>query len=64
MIGSLIEAYLFGRVEEDEVNDYDLTLIDDSSAQGGDKENCSVGEEQFKHVQGCCHRDGIDVVIG
>jgi hypothetical protein len=38
-------------------------LIDDSCAQGGDKRKCSVGEDDFKHVQGCCHRDGIDVVI-
>ena len=36
---------LFGSMEEDEECDYDHTLIDDSSAQGGDKENCSVGED-------------------
>ena len=45
MVGSLIEAHLFGSMEEDEECDYDHTLIDDSSAQGGDKENCSVGED-------------------
>ena len=44
MIGSLVEAQLFESMEEDEECDYDHTLIDDSSAQGGDKENCSVGE--------------------
>ena len=32
-------------MEEDEACDYDHTLIDDYSAQGGDKENCSVGED-------------------
>ena len=32
-------------MEEDEECDYDHTLIDDSSAQGGDKENCSDGED-------------------
>ena len=32
-------------MEEDEEYDYNHTLIDDSSAQDGDKENCSVGED-------------------
>ena len=41
----LIEAHLDGSMEEDEGCDHDHTLIDESSAQGGDKENCSVGEE-------------------
>ena len=54
------QAYLFGRMKEDEKCDYDHKLIDDSSAQGGDKDNYSVGE--FKHVQGCCHRDRIDAI--
>ncbi len=45
MVGSLIEAHLFGSMEEDEECDYDHTLIDDSSAQGGDKEDCNVGED-------------------
>ena len=45
MVGSLIEAHLFGSMEEDEGCDYDHTLIDDSSAQGGDKETSSVGED-------------------
>ena len=31
-------------MNEDDGWKYDDTLIDDSSAQGGDKENCSVGE--------------------
>ena len=43
MVRSLIEAHLFGSMEDEEC-DYDHTLIDDSSAWGGDKENCSVGE--------------------
>jgi hypothetical protein len=47
-------------MKEDEKCDYDHKLIDDSSAQGGDKDNYSVGE--FKHVQGCCHRDRIDAI--
>ena len=41
MVGSLIEAHLFGGMEEDEECDYDRTLIDYSSAQGGDKSNIS-----------------------
>ena len=32
-------------MKEDERCDYDHILIDDSSAQGGDKENYSVGED-------------------
>ena len=36
----------FGSMEEDEECDYDPTLIDDSSAQGGDKENRSVGGDK------------------
>ena len=42
---ALIEAHLDGSMKEDEECDYDHTLINDSSAQGGDKENCSVGED-------------------
>ena len=41
MVGSLIEAHIFGNMEEDEGCDYDHTLIDSSSAQG----NYSVGED-------------------
>ena len=50
---SLIKDHLFGSMNEDEECDYDHTLIDDSSAQGGDKENCSVGEDNsnmYKNV--------------
>ena len=32
MIGSLIEAHLFGSIKEDEECGYDHTWIDDSSA--------------------------------
>ena len=39
----LIEAHLFGSMEEDECN-YDHTFIDDLSTQGGEKENCCVQE--------------------
>ena len=45
MVGSLIEARLLGSMREDEECDYDDTLNDDSSARGGDKENCIVGED-------------------
>jgi hypothetical protein len=34
MVGSLIEAHLFGSMKEDELRDYDHTRIDNSSAQG------------------------------
>jgi hypothetical protein len=37
MVGLLIEAHLFKSVEENEECAYDHTLIDGSSAQGGDK---------------------------
>ena len=42
MIGPLIEAHLFGSMEDEEC-DYDHTLIDDSSAQG--KEKWIIGED-------------------
>ena len=47
MVGlfALIDDHLFGNMEEDEECDHNHTLIDDSSAQGGDKENCNVGED-------------------
>ena len=37
MVGSLIEVHLFWSMKEDEECDYDHTLIDDSSAQDGDR---------------------------
>ena len=46
MIGSLIEAHLFGSVEEDEECGHDHILIDDySSGQGADKKFCVVRED-------------------
>jgi hypothetical protein len=45
MAGSLIEARLLGSLKEDEERDYDDRLNDDSSARGGDKDNCIVGED-------------------
>ena len=42
-------------MEMDEECDYDHTLIDDSSVEGGDKEICSVGED----ISNTCN----DVVI-
>ena len=44
MVGSLIQV-IFGSMEKDEECDYDHTLIDHSSAQGGDKKICSVGKD-------------------
>jgi hypothetical protein len=44
-LGSFFEARLFGVVREDEERDYHHTLINDFSAQGGDKKSCSVGED-------------------
>ena len=46
MVGSLIEAHLFGGMKEDKECDYDRTFIDFASAQGGDKEKCSVGKDK------------------
>ena len=43
MMRLLIKGRLFGSTKEDEECGYDHTLIDDSSAQGGDKETRSVG---------------------
>jgi hypothetical protein len=43
IVGSLIEAHLFGSMEEDEECNNDHTLINDSSAQGGDKEQYKGG---------------------
>ena len=45
MVGSLIEAHLFGSMEDDEKCDDDHTLLYDSSAQGDDKENYGVRED-------------------
>ena len=45
MVGSLIEARLFGSMEEDEECDYDHTWINDYSAQGDEKGNYSVRED-------------------
>ena len=42
MLGLIIKYRFFDDVQEDEDCDYNHTLIDDSNAQGGDKENCSV----------------------
>ena len=52
MVGSLIQAHLFGGMKEDEECDYDCTFIDYSSAQGGDKEKYSVGKHK-SNIQGC-----------
>jgi fructose/tagatose bisphosphate aldolase len=41
----LLRLIYFESMEKDEECGYDHTLFDDSSAQGGDKENCSVGED-------------------
>ena len=47
MVGSLIKAQSFGSMKENEECDYDHTLINDSSAQGGDKEASNVGEDNL-----------------
>ena len=45
-------AHLFGSMEEDEECDHDHMLIDDSSAQGGAKENYNVGEDNSDMCKG------------
>ena len=60
MVGSLIEARLFGSMKEDEECDYDHILFNDFSLLGGDKEN---RKRQLKYVKGYSHRDGIHAVI-
>ena len=45
MIWSLIEAHLFGNMKEDKECEYDHISIDGFSAQDGDKDNYSVGED-------------------
>ena len=45
MVGSLIEAHLFGSMKEDEECDYDPPWFVDSRAQRDGKENCGVGED-------------------
>ena len=62
MVGSLSEATFLGSIKGNEECTYAHALIDDYIIQGADKKNCSIGEEYSKHVQGCCHRDGIYVV--
>ena len=57
MIGSLLEAPLFGGTEKDEECDFDHTLINDSNAQGGDKENYSIAEHNSNTCKGVVHKD-------
>ena len=45
LIGSLIKGHLFGSMKEDDAYDYYHIRIDDSSAQGGDQNNYSIGED-------------------
>jgi hypothetical protein len=59
VVGSLIEAHLLGSMEEDEECDYDHTRIDDSMSQGGDKKNCSVGEDNSN----MCKDDVIEMEL-
>jgi hypothetical protein len=40
--------------KDDENFDYDHTLIDDSSAKGGDKEKCSVTRRKLVHFNRPC----------
>ena len=58
-------SFYFGSMEEDEGCEYDHTLIDDSSAQGGMTRKIVMLE---KTIQTCArmwlNRDGIDAVIG
>ena len=64
MVSSHTEALQFGSMKGGEVCDYDHTLVEDSSAQGGGKEDCSVGQKNvnIRKVEGCCHSDAIDAV--
>ena len=39
VVGPLFGTHYFGSVEEDAEHDFNHMLIDDSSAQGGDKAN-------------------------
>ena len=61
MVGSLIDVYLFGTMKEDEECDYDHTLFDDYNAQGGDKANCNVGEDNSNMSKDVV-REGIDAI--
>ena len=66
---SIRHLYLYDRVAYwgsfiwnfEEGCDYDHTYIDDSSVQGSDKENCSVGEDNSNMCKDV-HRDGIVAV--
>ena len=46
-------------MKDDEECPYDRTLIDGSSAEGGDKEICSVGET----IQTCVKDDVIEMEL-
>ena len=59
MVGSLIEAHLFGSMEDGEECDYDHILIHGSSVEGGDKENCSTGET----IQTCARMFAIETEL-
>ena len=51
-------------MQEGEECDYDHTLIDDASARGGDKEYCSVGEDNSNTCNDVVIETKIDVVVG
>ena len=60
MAGSLIAAHLCGNMKEDEECDDDHALVDDSSAQSGDKENYRVGEDNYLDM---CKDVAIEMVL-
>ena len=62
MIGSLIEAHLFGNMEEDEECDYDHTLLVIQVHKVVTRK-IIVLEKTIQSCARCCHRDGIDVVV-
>ena len=55
-IGSLLEARLFGGAEKDEECDHDHMVINDFNAQGGDKGNYSIAENNSNTCKGVVHK--------
>ena len=55
MIRSFIKAHSFRSMQKDKKCEYNHTLIDDSGACDGDKEHCSVREDNSNKCKDSIH---------
>ena len=59
MVGSLIEAHLFGSIKGNEECDYAHALISDYNIQGLDNKICSVGEDTSNMLKDVIIESGL-----